>query len=119
MKFLEKYYPIILAFLSFLYSVYLWFTGNELEGICGASPITILGFTVAIRQKKKPINHDYASTTNILIGSIVFLFTFFYKNSDSTAEKNENDENYHYDSNDFDGMGSEAEYLTKSLKTEL
>ena len=33
MKFLEKYYPIILAFLSFLYSIFLWFSGNELEGI--------------------------------------------------------------------------------------
>ena len=48
MKFLEKYYPIILAFLSFLYSVYLWFTGNELEGIyVGLWPITILGFAIA------------------------------------------------------------------------
>ena len=33
MRFLEKYYPIILAFLSFLYSVFLWFSGNKLEGI--------------------------------------------------------------------------------------
>ena len=32
MKFLEKYYPILLAFLSFLYSIFLWFTGNEMEG---------------------------------------------------------------------------------------
>ena len=29
----ELYYPILLAFLSFLYSVTLWFTGNKLEGI--------------------------------------------------------------------------------------
>tara|TARA_A100001015_G_C14519312_1_gene529776 strand:+ start:355 stop:522 length:168 start_codon:yes stop_codon:yes gene_type:complete len=54
MIFLEKYYPIILAFLSFLYSVYLWFTGNKLEGIyVGLWPITILGFAIAIRQRRK------------------------------------------------------------------
>ena len=29
----ELYYPILLTFLSFLYSVSLWFTGNKLEGI--------------------------------------------------------------------------------------
>ena len=32
-KFFEIYYPIVLAFLSFLLSVTLWFTGNQLEGI--------------------------------------------------------------------------------------
>tara|TARA_X000000950_G_scaffold234024_1_gene283784 strand:+ start:389 stop:610 length:222 start_codon:yes stop_codon:yes gene_type:complete len=54
MKFLEKYYPILLAFFSFLYSIYLWFTGNELEGIyVGLWPITILGFAIAIRQRRK------------------------------------------------------------------
>lgn len=53
-KFLEKYYPIILAFLSFAYSVTLWFTGNELEGIyVGLWPITILGFAMAIRQRRR------------------------------------------------------------------
>ena len=31
--FWELYYPVVLAFLSFLYSVSLWFTGNKLEGI--------------------------------------------------------------------------------------
>ena len=51
---LEKYYPILLAFISFLYSIYLWFTGNELEGIyVGLWPITILGFAIAIRQRRK------------------------------------------------------------------
>ncbi|MCG5643642.1 hypothetical protein MCN98_02695 [Flavobacteriaceae bacterium LSUCC0859] len=54
MKFLEKYYPIILAFLSFLYSIFLWFTGNELEGIyVGLWPVTILAFSVAIRQRRR------------------------------------------------------------------
>lgn len=52
-QFLEKYYPLLLAFLSFLYSVYLWFTGHELEGIyVGLWPITILGFAIAIRQRR-------------------------------------------------------------------
>jgi len=53
-RFLEKYYPILLAFLSFVYSVTLWFTGNELEGIyVGLWPITILGFAMAIRQRRR------------------------------------------------------------------
>jgi len=53
MNFLEKYYPIILAFLSFLYSIFLWFTGNEIEGIyVGLWPVTILGFAIALRQRR-------------------------------------------------------------------
>ena len=50
-QFLEKYYPILLAFLSFLYSVYLWFR-SSIEGIGGSWPITILGFAIAIRQRR-------------------------------------------------------------------
>ena len=54
MKFLEKYYPIILAFLSFLYSIFLWFSGNELEGIyVGLWPVTILAFSVTLRQRRR------------------------------------------------------------------
>jgi len=53
-NFLEKYYPVILAFLSFVYSISLWFSGNELEGIyVGLWPITILGFAMAIRQRRR------------------------------------------------------------------
>lgn len=53
MKFLEKYYPVILAFFSFLYSVYLWFTGNQMEGIyVGLWPVTILAFAIALRQRR-------------------------------------------------------------------
>ena len=53
-RFLEKYYPILLAFFSFLYSVFLWFSGNQLEGIyVGLWPITILGFALAIRQRRR------------------------------------------------------------------
>ncbi len=33
MKFLEKYYPVLLAFISFLLSVGLWFKGYKDEGM--------------------------------------------------------------------------------------
>ncbi len=53
MIFLEKYYPVILAFLSFLYSITLWFSGNELEGLyVGLWPVTILAFAIVIRQRR-------------------------------------------------------------------
>ena len=53
MIFVEKYYPVILAFLSFLYSIFLWFSGNELEGIyVGLWPVTILAFAFVIRQRR-------------------------------------------------------------------
>jgi hypothetical protein len=51
------YYPVILAFLSFLYSVSLWFTGNKLEGIfVGIWVPSILAFSIAIRQRRGQIN---------------------------------------------------------------
>jgi len=51
--FWDIYYPVILAFLSFLYSVSLWFTGNKLEGIfVGIWVPSILAFSVAIRQRR-------------------------------------------------------------------
>ena len=53
MEFLKKYYPILLAFFSFLYSISLWFTGNELEGLyVGLWPVTILAFAIAISQRR-------------------------------------------------------------------
>ena len=53
------YYPVILAFLSFLYSVTLWFTGNKLEGIfVGIWVPSILGFSVAIRQIRRDANQE-------------------------------------------------------------
>jgi hypothetical protein len=53
MIFVEKYYPVILAFLSFLYSIFLWFSGNQLEGIyVGLWPVTILAFAFVIRQRR-------------------------------------------------------------------
>ena len=54
---LRTYYPLILAFVSFLFSVTLWFTGNHLEGIfVGIWVPSILSLTTVINQiedKKK------------------------------------------------------------------
>ena len=51
--YLGLYYPVVLAFLSFLYSVSLWFTGSKLEGIfVGIWVPSILAFAVAIRQRR-------------------------------------------------------------------
>ncbi|HBP44377.1 MAG TPA: hypothetical protein DD635_00625 [Flavobacteriales bacterium] len=56
--FLRTYYPLILAFISFLFSVSLWFTGNQLEGIfVGIWVPSILSLTTVINQieeKKNP-----------------------------------------------------------------
>jgi len=51
--FWEIYYPVVLAFLSFLYSVTLWFNGFKLEGIfVGIWVPSILGFASTIRQRR-------------------------------------------------------------------
>ena len=51
--YIEIYYPVILSFLSFLYSVALWFSGNKLEGIfVGIWVPSILAFAIAIRQRR-------------------------------------------------------------------
>tara|TARA_B100000989_G_scaffold297489_1_gene283398 strand:- start:105 stop:338 length:234 start_codon:yes stop_codon:yes gene_type:complete len=53
LEFWGKYYPIILAFISFLYSVGLWFSGYKLEGIfVGLWVPSILALSVAIRQRR-------------------------------------------------------------------
>jgi len=53
MLFWELYYPIILAFISFLYSVSLWFSGQKLEGIfVGIWVPSILAAAVCIRQRR-------------------------------------------------------------------
>ena len=50
MNFWGKYYPVVLAFISFLYSVTLWFSGFKLEGIfVGIWVPSILGFYTVIR----------------------------------------------------------------------
>ena len=52
-EFWGLYYPVILAFLSFLYSVTLWFTGNKLEGIfVGIWVPAILSASIALRQRR-------------------------------------------------------------------
>tara|TARA_Y100001972_G_C7623717_1_gene312825 strand:+ start:803 stop:1021 length:219 start_codon:yes stop_codon:yes gene_type:complete len=53
MNYWGKYYPIILAFISFLFSVSLWFSGNKLEGIfVGIWVPSILSASVAINQRR-------------------------------------------------------------------
>ena len=56
MNFLQKYYPILLAFLSFLFSVSLWFGGMREEGLfVGIWVPSILGlanFFNTVNQKK-------------------------------------------------------------------
>jgi hypothetical protein len=50
MKFLDKYYPVILAFVSFLLSVSLWFNGQKDEGMfVGIWVPSILGFGIYFR----------------------------------------------------------------------
>ena len=64
MLFWELYYPIILAFFSFLYSVSLWFSGQKLEGIfVGIWVPSILAASVAIRQRR-PRNYYYPQRSN-------------------------------------------------------
>ena len=47
------YYPVVLSFLSFLYSVGLWFSGHQLEGIfVGIWVPSILAFAICIRQRR-------------------------------------------------------------------
>ena len=51
--YLQLYYPVVLSFLSFLYSVGLWFSGYKLEGIfVGIWVPSILAFAIAIRQRR-------------------------------------------------------------------
>ena len=51
--YISLYYPVILSFLSFLYSVSLWFSGYKLEGVfvCIWVP-SILAFAICIRQRR-------------------------------------------------------------------
>jgi len=54
MKSLEKYYPILLAFISFLFSVTLWFLGYKDEGMfVGIWVPSILGFGCFFNTLKK------------------------------------------------------------------
>ena len=51
--YLQLYYPVVLSFLSFLYSVSLWFSGYQLEGIfVGIWVPSILAMAICIRQRR-------------------------------------------------------------------
>jgi hypothetical protein len=53
MKFINNWYPVILAFVALLYSVTLGLTGNIEEAQYSAHwPCTILLFAIAIRQRR-------------------------------------------------------------------
>ena len=70
--YIELYYPVILSFLSFLYSVSLWFSGNKLEGIfVGIWVPSILALAICIRQRRNDYyralaasKRYYSKTTN-------------------------------------------------------
>ena len=48
-NFLIVYWPVIMAFIFFLFSIFLYFSGNTIAGIyVGFLPLTILLFTYAI-----------------------------------------------------------------------
>ena len=54
-----KYYAVVLAFISFLFSVTLWFSGFKLEGIfVGIWVPSILAFSIAIRQRRNDLNKN-------------------------------------------------------------
>jgi hypothetical protein len=56
MDFLQKYYPILLAFLSFLFSVTLWFSGMKdaglFVGIWVPSILGLANFFNTVNNKK-------------------------------------------------------------------
>lgn len=54
LQFLENYYPVILAFISFIISVSLWFNGQREEGMfVGIWVPSILCFAIYIKLTKK------------------------------------------------------------------
>lgn len=57
MNWFQKYYPVILAFVSFLLSVYLWFNGQKEAGqFVGIWVPSILAFGIFIQISKKEEN---------------------------------------------------------------
>tara|TARA_Y100001938_G_C7829411_1_gene300597 strand:+ start:227 stop:463 length:237 start_codon:yes stop_codon:yes gene_type:complete len=59
--YISLYYPVILSFLSFLYSVGLWFSGHKLEGIfVGIWVPSILAFAICIRQRRNDFYRSLA-----------------------------------------------------------
>ena len=56
---LLKYYPVLLAFVSFIFSVSLWFTGDQLEGIfVGIWVPSILSLSAVLNQIRENDRKD-------------------------------------------------------------
>lgn len=54
LEFWMAYHPVVLAFISFIFSVTLWFTGNELEGIfVGIWVPSILSLSSVLNRSKE------------------------------------------------------------------
>jgi len=55
-RYWNAYYPLVLAFISFVYSVSLWFSGHKLEGVfVGIWVPSILAFSISMRQSKRDL----------------------------------------------------------------
>ncbi len=65
-KFIFAYYPLVLAFISFLFSVTLWFKGNQLEGIfVGIWVPSILSLTsVLAHTRQDDMEHNRNSNSS-------------------------------------------------------
>ena len=65
--YLKLYYPVILSFLSFLYSVSLWFSGYQLEGIfVGIWVPSILALAICIRQRRNDYYRALAAQSRLI-----------------------------------------------------
>jgi hypothetical protein len=57
-NYFTSYHSVILAFLSFLFSVSLWFSGYQLEGIfVGIWVPSILSLSIVLKQANKDFNY--------------------------------------------------------------
>jgi len=57
-NYFTSYHSVILAFLSFLFSVSLWFSGHQLEGIfVGIWVPSILSLSIVLKQANKDFNY--------------------------------------------------------------
>ena len=74
-KFIFAYYPLILAFISFLFSVTLWFTGNQLEGIfVGIWVPSILSLTSVLADIRQSESRKKGTSNQREEGEEVCLF---------------------------------------------
>ena len=65
--YLKLYYPVVLSFLSFLYSVSLWFSGHQLEGIfVGIWVPSILTLAICIRQRRNDYYRALAAQSRLI-----------------------------------------------------